>query len=196
MTKTLKIGIDLDDTFWDLVVAWIRWYNRLANDDLKPTAIRTWDIERYVKDGCSKLLYDILEQPEFWDTVMPKPGSTHIMQELLHNGHELYLVTATSCQTAHMKMRRFFKLCPFMKDEMVIIAQKKQLINVDVLIDDNPNNLIGGNYRKLLFDAPHNWNHDENLIGAKRCHDWVGVYEEIKNMTMTKGERDWKHKNG
>lgn len=184
--KELKIGIDLDDTFWDLLVAWMQRYNQLSGDNLEASDIRAWDVAQLVKDGWSKKVYQILEESELWEIVKPKPDSISIMKRLIKDGHEIYLVTATPYQTAHMKMRRFFELCPFMKEEQIIIAYKKQLIDVDILVDDYPGNLIGGNYHKLLFDAPHNWDYDEHLINAKRCHDWTDVYREINKIVMNR----------
>lgn len=183
--ENIKIGIDLDDTFWDLLVAWINRYNQNADDNLKPSDIRTWDIKRYVKDGYTNYLFSILEDPSFWKTVNPKPRSVYFMQKLLEEHHELYIVTATASQTAYMKMMRFFELCPFMKEEQIILTGKKQLIDVDVLVDDYPKNLIGGKYKKLLFDAPHNWDYDETTIDAKRCHNWAEVYKEINQIALT-----------
>ncbi len=50
----------------------------------------------------------------------------------------------------------------------------KQLVKGDILIDDNPHNLVGGEYIPILFDRPHN--HDK-AHGITRAQTW----EEVKN---------------
>ena len=62
----------------------------------------------------------------------------------------------------------------------IIIANEKQRISGDILIDDAPQNLIGGNYAKFLFTATHN--RDFNIAPYEdmyRVNDWREVYDVI-----------------
>ena len=45
---------------------------------------------------------------------------------------------------------------PDFPQENIIISSEKQYIKGDVLLDDNPKHLIGGDYFKLLFTTPEN----------------------------------------
>lgn len=183
--QKLRIGFDLDDVCWDLLGSWLKRYNELANDNLTPKDIKSWDISKYVKHDFVETLFYILEEPGFWETVEPKEKSQDIMKKLTEEGHELYIVTATSPYvTLPRKVGRFFELYPFMKPGQMIVTQHKQLLRLDVLVDDKPENLQGGHYRKLLFSVPHNERCDEGKIGAERCNDWDGIHAAINKMAI------------
>ena len=52
----------------------------------------------------------------------------------------------------------------------------------DVLIDDGIHNLEGGNYRTILFTAPHNRFYDAEANGMIRVHTWEEVVRIIDDM--------------
>ena len=64
------------------------------------------------------------------------------------------------------------KAYPGLTREQVIITSRKQMIRGDVLIDDGPHNLIGGEYRKILYDAPHNQGFNAEGNGMSRVRNW------------------------
>ena len=51
-----------------------------------------------------------------------------------------------------------------------------------MLIDDGIHNLEGGNYRKILFTAPHNRFYDAEANGMTRVNTWEEVVEIIDRM--------------
>ena len=53
------------------------------------------------------------------------------------------------------------------------------MIDGDVIIDDAPHNLVGGNYRKILMDAPHNKWFDCDKHNVYRVDDWDRIAFEI-----------------
>jgi 5'(3')-deoxyribonucleotidase len=63
----LKVGIDIDDTCWDLMSHWLDAYNKITNEQVKPKDIHSWEIDEYVLDP--KWLWYVLKQPEFWHTI-------------------------------------------------------------------------------------------------------------------------------
>lgn len=75
-----------------------------------------------------------------------------------------------------------FRYFPFLSWKQVIITENKQMIRGDVLIDDGPHNMIGGSYRKILFNANHNRDFDEASVGAERAENWNEVYTAIQRI--------------
>ena len=65
--KKIKIGIDLDNTIWELVTPWLALYNQIANDNVQLNDITEYDINKFVKSP--ETLHYILEMPNFWDSV-------------------------------------------------------------------------------------------------------------------------------
>ena len=176
------IGIDLDDVCWNFLEAWLKRHNEITEDNVKLDDVKGWNIEKYINKGSREMLFYMLEQSDFWETVQPKAESSKYLKKLIEDGYDVYIVTATSHKVMNRKMNRFFELFPFINPEQIITTKVKQMINVDLLVDDNPENLRGGFYNKILFHAPHNRYSNEKEIGAFRCYDWQEVYEKIKQI--------------
>ena len=101
------------------------------------------------------------------------PGAAEAVRRMMEKGHEVYIVTATEYEHLYEKMHDLlFRYFPFLKWEQVIVTCRKQMIRGDVLIDDGPHNLLGGDYRKILFDSPHNRAFDAEGNGMIRVRSW------------------------
>lgn len=176
------IGIDLDDVCWDFLEAWLERHNEVTEDNVQLDDIKSWHIEQYINKGSKEMLLYLLEQSDFWQTVQPKVESQRYIRKLIDDGYDVYIVTATSHKVMNNKMNRFFDLFPFIDPKKIIVTNSKQMVGVDLLVDDNPENLRGGLYNKILFHAPHNRYSNEKEIGAFRCYDWEEVYNKIKQI--------------
>ena len=76
-----------------------------------------------------------------------------------------------------------FRYFPFLTWDRVIVTGRKQMIRCDVLIDDGVHNLEGGDYKKILFTAPHNRQYDAEANGMVRADTWEDVIRIIDIMT-------------
>ena len=62
---TIKIGIDLDDTLWDLLTPWLAKFRELTGYEIYPRDIKSWDIESYISVDLKDILFNIiLDYPE------------------------------------------------------------------------------------------------------------------------------------
>ena len=66
---------------------------------------------------------------------------------------------------------------PFLNKEQIIRENNKQTVFGDVLIDDGVHNLIGGKYRKFLFNQPSNAEFREENYDITRVYSWKEIYE-------------------
>ena len=178
--KNPIIGVDLDDVLWDLMSTWISRYNDMVDDNLTVEDIKSWDVAQYIKRGTEGILNYIPQQNDFWDDVEPIPDSKECLQQLIKDGYLIYVVTASSHTNLKEKMSRFYSLFPFIEEEHVVIIHRKQMMDLDMLIDDKPGNLEDANYLKVLFDRPHNRSFDEDKISAVRLKTWPEIYKYIK----------------
>ena len=64
----------------------------------------------------------------------------------------------------------------------VIICHHKDFLKGDILIDDGPHNMQGGEYRKILFSANHNLDFDEASVNAVRVTGWDEVLEAVEKI--------------
>ena len=60
-----KVGIDIDNTIWDLVSPWLEWYNILYLDDIKYEQINEYNFFDMTTKATKKEMFDILHTSEF-----------------------------------------------------------------------------------------------------------------------------------
>lgn len=178
--RRLVVLVDMDDTITDLLGAWVEILNRKHGTNVLPKDIRQWDIAKSFPSLTKEQVFAPLLCDSLWHYVRPKEGAADALRRLIRDGHKVYVVTTSTYETLHTKMDMvLFHYFPFLSWEDVIITGNKQMIKGDVLIDDGVHNLIGGEYEKLLVDAPHNRSFDAERNGMVRVNNWAEIYNEI-----------------
>lgn len=181
----MKILVDMDDVLEKLVKAWVECLNEKYSTQVRPEDISEWDIHVFFPQLTEEQVYEIPDTEGFWKRVQPIEGAAEALQSLIADGHEVYIATATMYQSMKDKMEYvLFKYFPFIKWDQVIVTSKKQMIKGDILIDDGPHNLEGGDYYKILFTAAHNRKFDEKSIGAVRVNNWKEALEEVRRFSL------------
>lgn len=170
----------MDDTIEDLLHAWLGYLNERYGLSVTKEDVHDWDLTLAYPSLTSKQVYEVLYEDELWRRITPLPGASEFMQQLLSDGHEIYIVTNSNYQTLKTKMEKvLFRYFPFIDWNHVIIAANKQMINGDVLVDDAPHNLAGGAYLPIMMSAPHNCGFNASGSGIHRVDNWAQVYEII-----------------
>lgn len=177
----LTILVDMDDVLEDLLPAWTTWLNNKHGTSVKPEDIVEWQIDKFFPELKREEVYAPLSEDEFWKTVKPKEGAVEGLKELCDGGDLVYVVTNSHYKALQSKMENvLFKYFPFLNWSNVIITSKKQLIEGDILIDDAVQNLVGGDYIRILVDAPYNRSADDEADGLCRCYDWDDILDCIE----------------
>lgn len=178
--RKLRLLVDADDTIEGLLKAWIEALNWRYYTDVQYEDVTDWSIEKFFPSLTQDQVYRPLTSNEFWGLVRPIDGAVENLSKLHKDGHEIYIVTASDYRSLKGKMERLvFKYFPFIDWEHVIVASNKCLIRGDILIDDAPHNLVGGEYKKFLVTAPHNQSYDAEANGMRRFNTWDEIYEAI-----------------
>ena len=179
----MTILVDMDDTIEQLVKAWVNRVNEKYDRHVAPEDVRDWNMALPFPGLSREQVYSVPDEPGFWSTVEPMPGAAEALKHFMDEGHEVYIVTATNRESAKEKMNDLlFRYFPFLSWNQVIITGRKQLIRGDVLIDDGIHNLVGGDYKKLLFTASHNLSYDAEANGMTRVSTWAEVIDIIDRM--------------
>lgn len=177
------ILIDMDDTIEELLQTWVKRCNAKYGYQVAYEEIRDWNVSKAYPGLTREQVYGITYEPGFWAEVKPVPGAAEAVRRLMDKGHEVYIVTATEYEHLYEKMHDLlFRYFPFLKWEQVIVTCRKQMIRGDVLIDDGPHNLLGGDYRKILFDSPHNRSFDAEGNGMIRVHNWYEAEQAVETI--------------
>lgn len=172
-----KLAVDIDNTIWDLITPWLNYYNKRHNDDVKYEDVTEYSFFNIIKNITREEMLGLLTENEFWSEVIPYPDSYKYLKKL-NDEFELYIATSTSYKTPREKFDKLFTFFDFLEEDQLIVTSKKQLLNVDIMIDDCVDCLIGGHYIKLLIDTPYNKNIvDSSLIRVK---DLKEAYEFLQ----------------
>jgi 5'(3')-deoxyribonucleotidase len=179
--KKLRILVDMDEVLNNLLDGWVEYLNKRHGLRAEARDIKVWDV------GC---VYPALTEEEvnqplydngFWESLVPKPHAVAGLEEMLGDGHEIFIVTASSVyQTLPAKIGWLLKHYPFLTWDDVIIARRKQMVSGDVLIDDGIHNLEGGGYFKILMDCPNNRGYDAAANGMVKVFTLREAYGAIK----------------
>lgn len=176
----MTILVDMDDTIEQLLKTWVQRANEKYRRNVSLDEITDWNVAAPYPGVTKKEIYGVTYEPGFWRAVEPMPGAAEALKHFMEEGHEVYIVTATEIEHVEEKMKGLlFRYFPFLSWEQVIITCRKQMIRGDVLIDDGIHNLEGGEYKKILFTAPHNRFYDAEANGMIRVHTWDEVVKII-----------------
>ena len=176
----MTILIDMDDVIEQLLKTWLEKANEKYGCNVQREDVREWTMHKAFPMLTNEQVWSVTYEPGFWGCIEPMPGAAEAIRRLMDAGHEVFIVTATEYGHLYEKMHDLlFKYFPFLSWEQVIVTSRKQLIRGDVLVDDGVHNLIGGEYRKILFDAPYNRSFDTEANGMVRVHNWEEAEREI-----------------
>ena len=176
----MVILLDMDDVLEDLVTPWCETLSERYGLNVKKEDVVDWDIASFFPSLSEKEVFAPLGDEEFWKRTKPLPYAQEGVSELIRRGHELFVVTSSHYGTIDAKMRCVMRrLFPQFTAENLILSRRKQMIRGDVLIDDNPANLTGGRYEKILMDAPYNRSVDDERLGFRRVRNWKEILAEI-----------------
>ena len=175
MAKTILV--DMDDTIECLVQAWVEYVNEKYGTDTKSEDVLEWDISVAFPTLSREQVYDVLLEDELYKRIRPMDDAALYLKKLQDEGNEIYIVTNSVYQTIRPKMDEvLFRYFPFIGWDNVILAKNKKMIKGDFLVDDGIHNLLEGDYKKILFTAPHNRSFDAGANGMVRADSWEEAY--------------------
>ena len=179
----MTILVDMDDTIECLLAAWVKVLNERYGRSVTTEDVTDWDVTKAYPGLAKEQVYGVLNEEGVWGRVDPMPGAAEALQRFIAKGHEVYIVTATAYESVAEKMRDLlFRWFPFIGWNNVIIAARKQMIRADVLIDDAVHNMVGGQYAKILVDAPYNRGFDAAAEGMTRVYSWEEIEREVDRL--------------
>jgi len=172
------ILVDMDDTMEELLKCWVAYLNSKYDLTVDFSDIVNWELPPYFPSLTPEQVYEVLVEDDLWKTVTPIEGSIEYLQKLIEEGFTVRVCTASSPTSYALKMRYVMKrYFPFINTRtQCICIHDKQMVKADILLDDNPNNLIGGSYKGVLFSRKTN----ENVDYPIRVNSWDEFYEYVK----------------
>ena len=193
----MRLLFDMDDVLENLSYVWVEWLNNKYGLNVERESMREWEIYKYFPTLSREQIYEPFALEEFWDTVTPLDGAVNTLEQLIREGHNIFIVTSTNYRNIRIKMDRvLFKHFPFLTWDNVIVTNHKELVRGDILFDDGLHNLsvpqFSSDMIRVVFDAPWNRGGDDLPLQdmVLRYVDYrVRSWDEVKELIHTIMER-------
>lgn len=179
--KKLTILIDMDDTIENFCQTLIDILNEKHGLHITIDNVTEWDLSKAFPTLTKHQIFAPTYTKEFWERVKPLPGAIENVKQLIDDGHDIVIVTASAPESVPLKLNHFlFRHFPFIKRTNVIVCSRKQMVRGDVMIDDAPHNLEGGDYIKIMMSANHNKSYNTDMNGMRRVRNWDEAYQCVR----------------
>ena len=176
------IGVDIDNCILSTTEAVLEQHYVDTGEKLTLDNIKSYYIENHVSEEYKYDFHLIFLKKEMWKRTKVIPNCVEVIKRLHNQGHKIYFVTSTEAKNVAKKESFLKRTFPFLDIRKCLITTHcKQMIGVDILIDDYEMNLINGSYFGILMDYPWNRNFDEaEYDNIYRVFDWLQVEPMIK----------------
>ena len=179
----MTILVDADGVLENLTSELTALLNEKYGTNVQFEKMRDWGFSKAFPELTYEQIFSAELEETLYDRIRPIGDAPEYLKKLIDDGNAVYIVTSTPYEAISLKMKKVMgRFFPFLTWENFIIASRKQMIKGDVLIDDGIHNLLGGDYRKILFDAPYNRDYDAEANGMIRVSSWEEIYKAITHM--------------
>jgi len=173
----LIIGLDCDGILSDLMPYWLSFYNSDYGDNIQPKDCTVWETHSVVKPECGVKVYDYLKRPGFWRYLPLMPGAAEGVKALATMGHEVVVVTDTPPEGVADRLSWLQEHFPVIPRSNFVITRRKDLVSVDLLVDDSPQHIRRARGAALLFDHPYNQD-----VAGPRVKSWDELLAYVADM--------------
>jgi 5'-nucleotidase len=163
---------------------WLIKYNRDYNDNLTLNNITDWNIDQFTKPECGKKIYQYIENPDIYDTVMPILGATTVVRRIRDLGYRIVYVTHSTKGHAGRKFDWLTEYEMISNSDDYIECKDKSLVKTHYLVDDYPVNIASFSGIGVLFNQPYN----RKSLHSPRVNDWGEVYKFFEK-ELSKNDR-------
>ena len=184
----IRVAYDFDGVLNNLPEAWTNYLNSVfydKNDEGKTVELKYYDMCKNFPNISYSSIMQPLCSSEFWKTVEIEPEAKEALKILqTMQDVEVFIVTSTSPESWTTKYEYCFKrLLPDFPVDNIILTSRKDLINCNILIEDNPEFLRDFKGTKILLDKSYNKSVKNDSFKHFNNHD--DIVEFIKSFVNT-----------
>lgn len=193
----MRIALDYDGVISDLHRTWMEMYNTRCclsgSECVSISDVKEWSIHKTMNRMDKSEVYGMLDHPGIFYFSKPLPGLFSAIQQLVDDGHDIYIITSAPQKTA------FYEKVTWVKDNLdIMFSEDKRLSDrmfavskgtlkhlilhdFDVIVDDYPVNMnkANGSFR-ILMDAPYNRSEEYEGMYDRRAKSWQEIVTVIK----------------
>ena len=176
----MRVLIDWDDVVNDLMDVVVDTYNAEYSPPISLDMMTDFVLRDCFPEEVVARIEEIWTRQSLWDALKPKPGAIATLQQMLDDGVDAYLGTATHYSNFEWKMNWLRKYASFFPADRVVVCCHKGIINADYAIDDRVDNLRAGSYGRIVITKPWNAKAHDVIFGLYRAADLPQAYRYIK----------------
>ncbi|MDR0286666.1 MAG: guanylate kinase [Clostridiales bacterium] len=183
-TEKLTIAIDFDDVLGDCNGYAVRITNEKHNLNLTLEDIVSWG---ELGNDTDKRL-ECFKEASFFENQPLLPGAKEFIRELLSKpNRDVLIVTAIEPQFMQARAARILSEFPELKPENIIMAARKEKIRADMLLDDNPQNIL-----KSIADYPvlyrRPWNEQlTGMLSVNNYNEFLTLVDRVERNKHSTG---------
>jgi 5'(3')-deoxyribonucleotidase len=182
--KKLRIGIDLDGVVFRTLDKVLERYNEVNGTDYVSEQIKDWNTHNWMDGDMS--VYDFFYDPETFCDLPINNDAVEVLYRL-DKKHDIYIVTDTHYSCLETRMKELYRIFPkekfsFMADRKIFVGKFKEMLMLDVLLDDKPENVSHFNqigYGKAIM---YDWVLNRYVTEADRVYSWLEFEKRIEKI--------------
>lgn len=186
----LRIAIDFDSTLFPTMERVLEIYNKRHDANLDMSQITMYNLHDDFEQSIADELIELFVDKEVYSSIQPYKGAVRAIKTLVEQGHEVYIATASDVRNMELKEELLRKHFQFIPKKNLIRIYNKELLNVDVMVEDKLENLKNTFADRICFSQP--WNIDEKtdyVYGIYRIHHWGEIINIINE--LERKDKEW-----
>ena len=188
MTDRLCILVDIDDVCNNLMETTLEFFNRENVTSYVLEDFTDYGIHNCISEEDANKMHQLFLRKDLWEAVRPTRDAQMTLKQMLNDGHEVYLCTATHYANASWKGEWLAKYFSFFPWENVFIGAHKEKIDAHYLIDDNLDHLKKRPYGRVCITRPWNQHIRDDVYDIIRVNSLGEAYKAI---LQREEEREW-----
>jgi len=174
----LKIGLDVDDTLYECNAYALKIINEKYPDEEPVTIhdIKGWGMfGRHAEERIA-----LYSDPHFVETQPVCQGAQKLVRELSRFA-DIFLVTAVPAKVMTARAERLLKDFPEVPPQNIIIGTRKDVVALDILLDDGPHNIQNSKADyPVLFRKP--WNASmTGMLAVNNYNDFLQLCKMVRD---------------
>ena len=171
----ITMGIDCDDVLLSCNQLALSLLNEEKGANHTLDDIKNWNTCGHAVDERMKYFGTL----DFFEKQKALPGAKQFIRALLDRGIDVMLITAVYPFAASQRFKTLQEEFPEIPAENIIVGKRKDVCQVDILLDDAPHNVFNSNARyPVLFRRP--WNqHVSGMLSVEGYNECLALVDRI-----------------
>ena len=156
-------------------------FNEENGTDITEDTFTSYDIYKCLPFEVAEKYAALWKREDIWRSLTPVYHSQWGAKKLVDDGFDVYITTTTHWENFPWKVEWLQSYFPFIDESHIICVRDKSILDVDVMIDDNLDNLIGNiRCNRVLLEKPWNKDAHDEVYGIKRCTNWDEIVVAVE----------------